>query len=105
STSLPIRTASPRSAERPLTGRALLRHAEVPLQEQVLALGIPHDTLAVASKLRVVRREQQQTGKRPLAECLDHRAVTEFGFDLPVGRDRAEVDDADMPPRWLSWTV
>ena len=73
--------------------------AEVPLEDEVLALGVARDPLAVAPELRVVRREELQPGDRPLAELVDHAAVAEDAVDLPVGRDRAEVDDLDVPLR------
>ena len=36
---------------------------------------------------------------RPLAELVDHAAVAEDAVHLPVGRDRAEVDDLDVSLR------
>ena len=73
--------------------------AEVPFEDEVLALGIAGDPLAVAAELRVVRREQLQAGLRPLRELLDRLGVAEHAVNLPVGRDRTEVDDADVPLR------
>ena len=73
--------------------------AEVPLEDEVLALGVARDPLAVAAELRVVRREQLEPGDRPLPELVDHATVTEDAVDLPVGRDRAEVDDLDVTLR------
>ena len=45
--------------------------AEVPVEDQVLALGVAGDPLAVAAELRVVRRQELQAGHRPLAELVD----------------------------------
>ncbi len=73
--------------------------AEVPVQDQVLALRVAHDPLAVAAELRVVRREELQPGERPLAELVDELALAEDALDLPVGRDRAQVDDPDVSDR------
>ena len=73
--------------------------AEVPLEDEVLALGVAGDPLPVAAELRVVRREQLQPGDRALAELVDHAPVAEDAVDLPVGRDRAEVDDLDVTLR------
>ena len=52
-------------------GGLLLVVAEVPVEDQVLALGVARDALAVAPELRVVRREQLEPGQRPLAELVD----------------------------------
>ena len=73
--------------------------AEVPLEQQVLALGVAGHPLPVAAELRVVRRQQHEPGLGPLAELLDDVAVAEVRLDLPVRRDRAEVHHADVAPR------
>ena len=77
---------------------ALFVVAEVPLEDEVLALGVARDPLAVAAELRVVRREQLEPGDGPLAELVDHATVAEDAVDLPVGRDRAEVHDLARDP-------
>jgi hypothetical protein len=73
-----------------------LGDAEIPVEDQVLALGVADDALAVAPELRVVRREQQQPGEDPLAELLDDVALAELRLHVPVGRDRAEVHDTHV---------
>src|SRR3954447_273664 len=67
-----------------LLGLFVVRKAEIPVENQVLALGVAHDSFAVAAELRVVRREQFEPGHDPRPELVDHRAVTEVGVDLPV---------------------
>ena len=76
---------------------ALFVVAEVPLEDEVLALGVARHPLTVAPELRVVGREELQTGQRALAELVDHAAVAEDPVHLPVGRHRAEVDDLHVP--------
>ena len=78
---------------------ALFVVAEVPLEDQVLALGVARDALAVAAELRVVRRQELEPGERPLAELVDHAAVAEDAVHFPVRRDRAEVHDLDVSLR------
>jgi len=70
-----------------------LFEAEVPIERQVLALGVAHDALAVAAELRVVRREQDQPSKCPVSERIGDLGVALDSLDLPVGGNRAEVDD------------
>src|SRR4051794_14948404 len=77
----------------------LFGHAEVPVEQQVLALGVPHDPLAVAAELRIVGRQQLEAGEHAGPELLDERAVPEVRVDLPMGRHRAEVHHADVPTR------
>ena len=73
--------------------------AEVPVEDEVLALGVAHDPLAVAPELRVVGREQLQAGQRPLAEVVDELTLAEHPVDLPVRGDRAQVDHPDVSDR------
>jgi hypothetical protein len=77
----------------------LIGKTEIPLQDQVLALRIADDPLAVTPELRVVRWQQKQPCKNPLAELLYHGPVAELGVDAPVGRYRPEVHDSDVTPR------
>ena len=70
--------------------------AEVPVEEKVLPFGVADHPLSVPAELRIVRRQQQQTGQGPLPELLDHTPVAEVRVDPPVGRDRTEVDDPDV---------
>src|SRR5688572_23634950 len=73
--------------------------AEIPLEDEVLALGVAGDALAVATELRVVRREQLQPGDRTLTELVDRAAVAEDAVHVPVRRDGAEVDDLHVTLR------
>ena len=82
-------------------GRLLLGHPEVPLEQDVLPLGVPDDPLPVAPVLRVVRGQQDQPGVGAAPELLDEGRVAEVGADLPVRGDRAEVDDPDVADRGL----
>ena len=54
---------------RPVTHRSsasfVLGVPQVPLEQDVLALGVAHDALAVAAELRVVRGQQHRAGPRP----------------------------------------
>ena len=79
--------------------------AEVPGQLDQLALGVAVHPLLVPPELGVVRREQHQAGVHPDAEVVDDLLVAVVGADVPVGRDRAQVDDRGMRPRWLRWGV
>src|SRR5438477_3494024 len=81
----------------------LVMHAAIPVEDEVLPLGVAHHPLPVAAELRIMGRQQHQPGHRPLAELLDDVAVAEVGVDPPVGSDRAQIDDADVPARrlWL----
>ncbi len=92
---------APRSSDRDRL-RGLLGEAEVPLEGQVLPLGVAHDPLPVAPELGVVGRQQHQPGQGPVPERLDRRGVPEVGLDLPVGGHRAEVDDPDVADRRVS---
>src|SRR5688500_17580995 len=66
---------------------------EIPLQQDVLALRVADDALAVAPELRVVRREEDEPGGDPGPEVVDHLAIAERRPHLPVRRDRPEVHD------------
>ena len=48
-----------------------------------------------------MRRQEHETGHHARPELLDDRSVPEVGLDLPVGGDRPEVDDPDVPARGL----
>ena len=89
------RVVSARFATRPALARLAVRLlrlvAEVPFEDEVLALGVAGDALAVAAELRVVDGQQLQPGHRPLAELVDRALVAEDAVDLPVRRDRAGV--------------
>src|SRR5262245_3192114 len=90
---------APRARERSVTEGSVVvvfGVAEVPLQEDVLALGVSHHTLTVAAELRVVRRQQHEPGHDPGAEVLDHLAIAEVGLHLPVRSHRPEVDDTGV---------
>ena len=71
----------------------LLGEPEVPVEQDVLPLGVADHPLAVATELRIVGREEHQAGEDPAPELVDDLAVAEVGVDLPVGRHRAQVDD------------
>ena len=74
--------------------------AQVPIDQEVLPLGVAVDPLPVAPELRVVRGQQEQPGQGPLAEVLDHRTLTEVRVHPPVRHDGAQVHDADVAARW-----
>ncbi len=83
-----------------VTRSSLLRLvAEIPFQDQVLTLGIAGHALAIAAELGVVDREQLQASHCALTEFVDRPLVAEHPVDLPVGRDRARVDDPHVPLR------
>ena len=92
-------------AQRRVTAAVFMTYTLEPqfFEEEVLSLGITDDPLTVAAELRVVRWEEQQAGERPLAELLDQVAVAEVRLHLPMGSDRAQVDDPNVPSRrlWL----
>ena len=67
----------------------------------MLALGVTNHTLAIATELRIVGRQQLEAGEHPGPELVDQRPVAEIGVDLPVRRDRTEVHDADVATRRL----
>ena len=73
-----------------------VREPEVPLQQEQLAFRIACHPLAVAAELRIMRGQQHQAGHDPLSEAVDQARVAEVGVNLPVRRNRAEVDDTDM---------
>src|SRR5439155_4470129 len=51
--------------------RFLLGDAEVPVEDEVLPLGVADDPLAVPAELRVVRGKKEEPGQRPLTELFD----------------------------------
>jgi hypothetical protein len=82
-------------------GDFFLRHAEVPLEDDVLPFGVADDALPIAAELRVMGRQQHQACQRPLTKLLDHAAVPELRLDLPVRCHWTEVHHADMAARRL----
>ena len=72
---------------------------EVPLNEQVLTLGVAIDSLTIATKLRVVRRQEAQTGVDAVDEGLDLLLVAKDHPALPVGCHGAEVNHLDVSDR------
>src|SRR5712692_11839126 len=87
------------AARRGLFRQVFLRKAKIPIEHEVLAFGVANHPLPVASKLRVVRGEQDQPGQGSLAKVLDHVAIPEIRVDAPMGRDRTEIHD----PHMASW--
>ena len=85
-------TAGPTTLPQP----SLLGDAQVPVEQEVLSLGIADYAFTVPTELRVVRWNQLQASLHPVPETLDHCSVAEVALQVPVGSDRAEVDDADM---------
>ena len=78
-------------------GHLLVFGAQVPVEDERLTLGVAGDALPVPPELRVVGREELQTGHRPLPELVDDPPVAEHALDLPVRGERTEVDDPDVP--------
>lgn len=74
----------------------LLGLAEVPLELDVLPLGVADHPLPVAPELGIVRWDQLEPSLHPIPEALDHGSVAEVALEVPMGRDRTEVDDADV---------
>jgi WhiB family redox-sensing transcriptional regulator len=74
------------------------RKAKVPLEEQVLALGVTNDALPIPAKLGVVGRQQLESSEHPGSEFLDQRPIAEVGMHLPVRRNGTEVHDPDVAP-------
>src|SRR3954451_1983278 len=70
-----------------LFGFGVLRKAEVPIEQQTLALGIPHDPLAIAAGPRVAGGQKCERAHHPRPDLVDPRPVAEVRVDLPVGRD------------------
>src|SRR6202012_2550112 len=66
---------------------------------QVLALRVAVHALAVTTKLRVVGRKESKARVNAVDERLDLLFVAKDHAALPVGRDRAEVDDLDVADR------
>src|SRR6478735_10066064 len=91
-----------RARARRRTG-SVLGQAEVPVEEDVLALGVAHHALAVPTELGVVGRHELETGLDAVAEPVDHGPVAEVALDLPVRRHGAEVDHSDVALRRLRW--
>ena len=85
----------------PGSHRVLLVIAEVPGDEDVLALGVAVDALPVAPKLRVMGREEHQARVHPVPEGLDQVRIAETRPDLPVRSSRSEVDNLDITDRRL----
>ena len=69
---------------------------QIPFELQVLALGITDDAFTVAAELGVVGREEGEPGDGPVPEGVDHGRVAVVGLDLPVRRDRSQVDHTDV---------
>jgi hypothetical protein len=83
---------------------ALFGQAEIPDEHKVLALGVANNALAVTPELRIVRGKQKKTGHHSRAEIVDEAADLGVTLDIPVGSDRAEIDDSDMATgRLISW--
>jgi len=75
--------------------------AEIPGDQDILALGITVDALAVASELGIMWWEQHQAGMHPVTEGLDQSGIAERGPDFPVRGGRTQVDDLQVTNRWL----
>ena len=70
--------------------------AQIPLDRDVLALGVAHDALTIALELRIVEGQKDQTGQGAAAELLDQGAVAVVADDVPVRRHRAQEHDAHV---------
>ena len=81
--------------------RLFLGDAEVPLELEVLALGVADDALAVAPELGVVGGQQGEPGERAVPEGVDDRRLAVGRLHLPVRRHRAQVDHPDVATRRL----
>jgi len=75
---------------------ALFVVPEVPLDEQVLSLGVTVHALAVATELGVVWGKETKARVNAVDEGLDLLFVTEDHAALPVRGHRPEVDDLDV---------
>ena len=75
---------------------------EFPLEADPFAFGIPIDTFLVATKLRIIARQQNESSEYSSAEFVEKIGVTVVAVDLPMRRDRAKVDNSGMPARRLS---
>jgi hypothetical protein len=78
-------------------GASLLFRTEVPIEDEGLTLRVARHPFAVATELRIVRREELKAGQGSLAELVDDRAVAEDSLHLPVGGEGTEVDDPHVP--------
>src|SRR3954451_8126997 len=72
---------------------------ELPLDRDVLALGVAVDALFVAAELRVVAGQQHQPCQRPRPELVEHLVVAPVAVDLPMRRHRPQVDDPGVRSR------
>jgi hypothetical protein len=79
-------------------GLAFLVVAQVPLDEEILSLGVAVHSFTIASELGIVWWQEAQTGVDAVDEGLDLLFVTEDHAALPVRGDGAEVDDLDGAP-------
>jgi hypothetical protein len=62
----------------------------------VFTLGIAVHTLAVATKLRVVRGQQDESCIDSVSEGLNRLLITPDCLKIPVRLNRAEIDDANL---------
>src|ERR1700722_10744636 len=62
----------------------LIGDPEIPLQFEVLPLGVAHDPFPVAPELRIMGRQQGQPGDGAIAKRVDDLSITIIGLHLPM---------------------
>jgi hypothetical protein len=70
---------------------------EFPLEADPFAFGIAIDTFLVATKLRIITRQQHETSKNSGSEFVEKIGIAIVAIDLPMRRNRAEIHNAGMP--------
>ena len=73
--------------------------AQVPIADDQLALSVAIDAFTVASKLRIVLREQQETSVDPRPEIVEELLVAVVNPQLPVWGDGTQIHDRDVGDR------
>ena len=67
----------------------------------MFALGVAGDALAVAAELRIVRGKKEQSGQNPGSELVDKAADFRLTLDVPMWRNRTQIDDPNVSTRRL----
>jgi len=85
-----------RASDELALGLSVFFVTEVPLHEQILTLCVTVHSLAITTKLRVVRGKETETCVHAVDECLDLLFITKDHAALPVRSNGAEVNDLDV---------